>query len=311
MQLQPIIDSPTRPTGDGRWKRRAIAALLGVTLLAGCSTLRLGYSQGSTLAYWWLDRYVDFDASQTPAVRQALERWFDWHRQTQLGEDVRLLEQAAREIELDGGSTQACHWLRTAQKRRDLYAQQALPAVAELVSQLSPQQLQHLRHRFAEQDEDWREQNLQPDPAERRAAALEKVVDRAQMLYGRLDAGQKRFLAERLRSSPWDPERWLLERQRRAGDTVDTFRLLQGTEMTPLQQREVLNQWLLRATRPVDPQTQAHLDELSTAQCSLAADLHNRTSTEQRRHAQGVLRGWAQDLRGFLPMKAAATATSR
>ena len=41
-------------------------------LLAACSTLRIGYSQADTLAYWWLDRYLDFNAAQTPQVRQTL-----------------------------------------------------------------------------------------------------------------------------------------------------------------------------------------------------------------------------------------------
>ena len=53
-------------------------------LLAGCSALRLGYDQGPTLAWWWLDGYVDFRSEQAPRAKEAIRQWFAWHRTAQL-----------------------------------------------------------------------------------------------------------------------------------------------------------------------------------------------------------------------------------
>ena len=39
-----------------------------LTLVAGCSALRIGYSTAPDLVYWWLDRYVDFNGHQTVRV---------------------------------------------------------------------------------------------------------------------------------------------------------------------------------------------------------------------------------------------------
>jgi hypothetical protein len=59
--------------------------------MAGCSAIRLGYANGPQLAWWWLDGYVDFSRDQTPAAKQAIDRWFDWHRNTQLADYAALL----------------------------------------------------------------------------------------------------------------------------------------------------------------------------------------------------------------------------
>ena len=49
--------------------------LLCLGLLGGCSLLRLTYPQAPTLAYWWLDGYVDFTNAQTPRVQEQLAEW--------------------------------------------------------------------------------------------------------------------------------------------------------------------------------------------------------------------------------------------
>ena len=36
------------------------------------------------LVYWWLDRYIDFNDTQTPRVHEAIKQWFAWHRRSQL-----------------------------------------------------------------------------------------------------------------------------------------------------------------------------------------------------------------------------------
>ena len=47
---------------------RALALVLAVTLLTGCSSVRLAYNNGPLAAWWWLDGYVDFSREQAPAV---------------------------------------------------------------------------------------------------------------------------------------------------------------------------------------------------------------------------------------------------
>jgi hypothetical protein len=79
---------------SNRWKVWIIVMLTPL-LLGGCSALRLSYGQGPLLAYWWLDRQVDFSTEQTPRVREALADWFAWHRSTQLPDYAQGLGEVA------------------------------------------------------------------------------------------------------------------------------------------------------------------------------------------------------------------------
>src|SRR4051794_30648541 len=56
----------TRPYGA--FFAKATLFLLAL-LVAGCSAVRLGYANGDTIVYWWLDGYVDFNADQKSWVK--------------------------------------------------------------------------------------------------------------------------------------------------------------------------------------------------------------------------------------------------
>ena len=79
-----------------RWPIIA-ALLLVLAALSGCGmALKLGYGQGSALAFRWLDGYADFDDAQSLRVRAALDEWFAWNRRTQLPDYADALSRVAR-----------------------------------------------------------------------------------------------------------------------------------------------------------------------------------------------------------------------
>ncbi|MDP1717444.1 MAG: DUF6279 family lipoprotein, partial [Burkholderiales bacterium] len=65
-----------------------LAILLAFLLatLAGCSMVRLGYSQADTIAAWTADEYFDFDSRQKDEFSSRFERLYEWHRYEQLPE---------------------------------------------------------------------------------------------------------------------------------------------------------------------------------------------------------------------------------
>jgi len=78
------------------WKLLIIGSVLA--LAVGCSTLRVAYSSGPTLAWWQVDGWVDADRNQAPVVRAAIDRWFAWHRSTQLAPTAALLADARAQM---------------------------------------------------------------------------------------------------------------------------------------------------------------------------------------------------------------------
>jgi hypothetical protein len=301
-----IIEPGPAPGGDTKPRGVTTAAfgavLIGLLLLiSGCSTLRIGYGQGSTLGLWWLDRYVDFSPEQRPQARAAVEQWFAWHRRSQLAEDASLLEQAARESLQDATAAQACRWVGVLERKRDLYVAQAATAVAEIGATLSAEQLQHMERRFAKNSADWRDEFAQADPQERDEEAVARVEDRAEMLYGALERSQRQFIAEQVKRSPWEPERWLSERQADQRDLLLLLRQLGQGGQAPDQRVQMARTSLQRLLQPGNEALRQYREQLYQHQCRFTADLHNRMTPTQRKHAADKLSGWARDLRSFAP----------
>jgi hypothetical protein len=279
-----------------RW--RIIGALLALALLAGgCSSLRLTYNQGAHLLYWWLDGYVDVSDEQAPRVREAIAGWFRWHRTTQLPDYVVLLARVQAQIGEPTTPEAVCALWADMRRRGDTALDAALPAIAEFLRTLSPQQIRHVERRFAKGNRDFRDAYLQGDAAERRRAALKRMRERAETLYGSLERAQREQLAQAVAASPFDPEAWHAERRARQADILHTLHAVQSGQIAPAQTQGALHALAQRLAHSPRPAYRAYQERLTAYNCRVAAELHNVASPAQREAARLKLRGWEDDLR--------------
>lgn len=280
-----------------RWSARIILTLL--PLLASCSALRLTYDQGPLLAYWWLDNYVDFTPEQSPRVKRALADWFAWHRATQLGDYAQALTAMQAMAVNPVTAAQACAVYEGWQRRAERAFDQAVPALADMARLLTAEQIKHIERRQRVQQEELVAEYLQPDPAERQKAALERTIDRAESIYGKLDESQRRLLAAALLISPFDPRLWLAERRQRQIDLLQSLRRWQAERSDADTVEAGLRRLAAEATQSPRPEYAAYAARLVQANCALAAQLHNSTTPAQRQRAAARLQGWAADLRAL------------
>ncbi|HSN32932.1 MAG TPA: DUF6279 family lipoprotein [Ideonella sp.] len=285
-----------------RFSRAAIIGVLvlvAVCGLAGCSTaLRLAYDQGPRLAFWWLDGYADFDEAQRAPVHDALDAWFEWDRRTQLPVYAGLLERAADEIARDAGAAQFCRYNDEARRLALRAFEQAVPAIVEIAPTLSEAQLAHIEQRFAKRNAEFRDDfRLDDSVAEQQRAALKRTRERAEMVYGSLDDAQRQRLARGLAASPFDAALWLDERMARQADIVATLRRLRRERLAPEQARQAVRDVALRIARSPRDGYRRYEAALTQYNCALAAEVHDTTTPEQRRHAVRRLEGWAGELR--------------
>lgn len=279
-------------------RARIIAAGLLLIGLGACSMLRLGYSQGPELVYWWLDGYADFSEEQSPRVREALAEAFRWHRREQLPGIADQLAQLRDEVAQPTDAAAVCRWQDVVRARMDAVTTQVLPAALELAATLSPAQLGHIERQQAKKNAEFRTTHLQRDADERRAAQLKRGVERAEMLYGRLDAAQRERIARALQASPFNGEAWLAEREARQQLVLRTLRGLHHRRLDVAAARAALQplttQQALRADYRDD------LRRITQYNCQWMAELHNSTTPAQRQAAQERLGGWEGDLRALI-----------
>lgn len=287
------------PSSRLRWWKLLI---IGSVLLAaaGCSTLRVAYANGPTLAWWQLDAWIDADRSQAPAVRAAIGRWFDWHRSTQLAPTTALLAEARALVMEPVSAETVCRLNDRLQALTQPWIERAVAELADLVPLLTESNLQAMAAKGAAEIAKDREEHLQADPAERQAAQLDRARKRFERLYGRLDAPQLAVLRAGLAELPLDPERWLADRERRQRDTVAALRQLRATSAEGAERVAALRLLAGGLQPSADPERRARQQRLAEANCALMARVHNATTPAQRERARANLLGWESDLRALM-----------
>ena len=271
-----------------------------VLCLPGCSMVRLGYGQAPDLAYWWFDRYVDFNDLQTPRVRNTLAQWFDWNRRTQLADYAALLARAQSDVLADTTPERACEYATAVRRRIDTAVDRAVPAVADIMLTFTPQQLQNLERHYAKTNAEFRADYLQADPADRNEAAVKRTVERIEMLYSRLDEAQLAQIDRAVRQSPFDPELWLAERLQRQREVLAMLRRLQAERAGPEQAQAALRAHIRGYERSPREVYRVYVERLTEFNCGFGANLHNGMSAAQRQAAAQRLKGWETDLRALV-----------
>jgi hypothetical protein len=282
-----------------RLKTRIIG-LLGLLFLCGltgCSSLRLAYATAPTFSWMWLDGYVDFSRKQTPLVRKDIDAFFGWHRTTQLPAFLPLLAAAQAQVMEPTTPAQSCEWEMTVRDRLQPTLDKALGMAADWLPGLGEAQFRNLEKRYAKNIQDMREEYLQPDPAARQTESFKRALERAERLYGTLEEPQRKVIRDAVAASPFDPELWMNERQRRQRDTLQTVRRLQAEHAEREQRIAALEALVARTERSPDPNYRAYQQRLTEYNCGFAAQIHNATTPAQRRKARENLQVWQEDLR--------------
>lgn len=279
-----------RVSGAGsRWGGRWVL-LLATVLLAGCSLVSLAYNRLPTLAYWRLDGMLDLDGPQSALVRQELDRWHGWHRREHLPRYAQALQRWQALALQDVTPAQVCEAAQQVRLWAQEAGQQVLPLAMRLAPTLTEAQLQHWQRHQAERDDEFRADFMAADGAVN-PKRLQKAVERAEMFYGTLSAEQRAWWRERLQRSAFDPQRALEQRQRRFDDFTATVRRIQQGGGA---QAEVQAAWdrVWQAATPAEAAADARVFNDG---CAQLAELHNRTTPQQRQRAQQRLQAFAQD----------------
>lgn len=266
-------------------------------LLAGCSALRLAYDNAPTFVWWQLDGFFDVRSSQRDSARAAIDRWFAWHRATQLTPTVALLADARGLVAAPIGADGVCRFNDKIVALLEPSLNKALEEAAEVLPQLTEANIKAFEAKAAKDLADDREELLEGNEAERREAALKRAVERFERLYGRLGEPQRQVLRTGLMASPFELERWVAERQRRQRDTAATLRKLVADKPTREQRVAALKALAERSARSPDPAYRELQQRLTQFNCELGARLHNATTAAQREKARQNLLGWEADLR--------------
>jgi Family of unknown function (DUF6279) len=277
-----------------------LLALLLTLTLVGCSTAKLAYNNAPSLAYWWLDGYLDFDEPQSNMMRADLDTLQAWHRRTELPLIAGTLEKLQRMAPANVTPEQICEVSDGLRGRLRAVVDQAAPTMVALAPTLKPAQFTHLARQFDKHNQKWRTDWLDVKPDEYRAKRLKQLTERMDMFYGRLDEPQLALLRNHVASSGYDPKVQSRETLRRQQDALDTLRSAPANASNPVRLNADARALLARTLESPDASYRQYSEKMILENCRVLAAVHNSTTTAQRRKLQDSLRDYEMDARTLM-----------
>ncbi len=268
--------------------------------LPGCSAVKLGYSNAPEISHWWLDSYLDFSSAQSTKVRADLATFQTWHRHYELPNYVKALEKLQAMAPGNVTPEQVCDFYTDLKPRFQAMVDHSEPLIAAIAPSLKPEQLAHLARQLDKRSDKWREEWLDGSLLERQDRRFKQLLDRAEMIYGRLEPAQLAILRAKVATSSFDATISYRESLRRHQDTLQTFKRIQGEPANLPQIEEQIHALLARSMDSPDASYKIHMDKMAQENCKAFADLHNGSTPAQRRKAIATLKEYEADARALM-----------
>jgi hypothetical protein len=258
-----------------------------LVLLAGCSATRLAYNHADLFLRWQTGRYLDVHGAQSEELDARVAAFLAWHRAHVLPQYAGFAREA--ETRLARGLSRAD--LVWSYDSFQTHIRAAMRAAAEesapLLDRLSPEQIEHLQQRFAEDNRKFAKEQLEGNDGERRKRRVKRNVERLEDWLGGLSDAQVERVRLYSERAPLVGE--MRERERRR---------LQAEFLAMLRAREAgkrLADWAEHWDRNREAAfVAAHRANLD-ALFDMLLDLDKMLTPAQRESAQARLREFAAD----------------
>jgi len=259
-------------------------------LLASCNAIKIGYDHGGTIAYWWLDSYIDIGREQKPWLRDDIDALLAWHRQSQLPDYARLLRLAQQQLGSQASSpidaAVVLADLELIRRSADPLLERALPMLADLALSLQERQLQHLAHKFDDKNADYRKKYLRGEARQRQQAAYEHVLEQAEFWFGSFSREQQKQIRAASDARPPTQQWWLEQRiahQQAMLAMLETIRRDKpARELVVARLRQYARAQL---DGPADARQKAIYDAYSMATAQMTVSIVKLTTAAQKAHA--------------------------
>lgn len=266
-----------------------------LVLLTACNAMKLGYQQGDHLAYWWIDNYVDVADEQEPQTKDAIARFFAWHRREQLPEIASLLQRTKGEVQQPVTPEQLERLRTDVQHLTRVAYDHAVPDVAALLLTLTPAQIERMERKFADGNRKYRKTFLRDDRKARIDARYDKVMEWARLMYGRFSNEQEAAIRAAVEPVVDGAEARYAERVKRQQAWLALVRQVQAEHPPKSRVIDMLQRFGDQWQAPPGRERLVSYRQSNEAGLALAVKIANMTTPEQKRHAAQRLQGWIDD----------------
>jgi Family of unknown function (DUF6279) len=277
---------------------RLFSLLLLSVLLTSCAAVKLTYNNADTLVYFWLDGYADFTVDQKVGIKNDIQAFHSWHRQTQLPAFIAMSQTLQKQAQGNVTAAQLCaNWDLVQPTLLPPITAYLEPVVLKLVTQLSADQIMSIEEKYAKTNKKWLEEWQPKTVRELHKHSEKNIRERLDNIYKRLSDEQIKMLREYIAASPFDSKIAYAERLKRQQDLVTTLKNIQTKKLDSEAAKEPLRAVLQRSLTSPDPAYRSYADRVKQSNCEMYAKLHNSITPEQRAHAIKTLQEYERDFK--------------
>src|SRR5471032_2504632 len=267
-----------------------------ITLLAGCSSLRLAYNHGDTLLYWWIDAYVDLNSDQKSWVKKDIDDLFRWHRKTQLHDYVQVLQNGQRQLAGNPTTTDLLNDYDDIKSRTQLLLFKALPELADLARSLQPDQIAQMDKKFTANNAEFRKKNMKGDREAQQKFRYQKSMEQFELWFGSFSSDQEAQIRKASDARPLDNEIWLDERARRQKAILTLVQKVQREKLSKDATMALLHTLIKDSfDRMEQSERKPFFDAYDESAVQLILTVIKIATPAQKTHAQKRMQGWIDD----------------
>lgn len=311
MQVEVHGDSKSQGIPDRCASRRAaqwvLACAVAVTLAACSAGMRLGYNNADTLLLFSLNNYVPLTAEQEQLVRERTSALVGWHRSTQLRDYAQLLEQARSKLAGPVTAQDVLGFNEAVNARMATLGERAAPELARLALTLTPEQIDRLQRKFADDADKTRREQVKANGDGRIEERLKKQVERTEYWFGSVTPAQRTLLREALLARPDGGASWVGERERRQQELVRVLQRVQSERPDEAAATTWIRRYFASLREPADAERRRAMRVEREQNAELLAQLVNSATPEQRAALMKRLSGFAEDFVALAAERAANT----
>ncbi len=282
-----------------------LAALSWLLLIAGCSTVQIGYRQADTILAWRADNYFDLSPLQKRELGARLGQLLVWHRYQQLPEHADFLDAAIRRAQ-HGLTHEDIVWLVDGLKARyRAIIDRGIADAAGILATLAPAQIVALQDKWVKDNHEFADENELGGAIEKRKGVrLRKTLSRIRDWSGGLTHEQERKIAALLDRVPLIEHLRHADRIRRQQEFLQLLKL--RTNLHEFQPR--LHAWLLDWERGRAPAYEQLLSEVYEKRIRFYLAVERLLTPDQRQAVLHRLQGYAGDFRALSERRRTADA---
>lgn len=269
--------------------RVLLALIFPVLVLAGCG-VRFAYQHLDWLVPWYVGDYVTLDPGQKHLLDTRLAQRLAWHCSSQLGPYADLLREFETRLDADApiAPVELEHYLHRGEAFWRTLMTAITPDAGALLAGLSAEQVDELAAAFDKRNRDVREEFLGGTVEERRERQIERMEERLQGWFGRLEPEQRRLVAAWSANLVPTADRWLQNREQWQVDLLAAL----GQRTQPAFEAP-LSSLLVTPEAAWPVQYRADVERNRALTLSLLAEVFNVANPAQREHLRGEVATWA------------------